>query len=248
MTWIVELNGDQHSLCELEASCRGEGPIVLVSGHYRLDSALFAQVDDYESAETIAQREVGYLNGYARLFLATHWKIAVGNISREEPDKPKVHYATITDGLVVSARLVGIRLGDDEGVFQEPDLGPGLRAWRALVQEEQVVADVQQYLRGPLDDWSNLGRIIEAIEHDAGGIDKLIATGWIDARSLKRFHATANNPLVAGVTARHGARKYKAPGSPMDTHEAQSLITGIARKWIIAKIGATAGASDVPPL
>lgn len=179
------------------------------------------------------------LNAYARLFLTAHRKIAVGNISRKEPDKPKVHYATITDVLVISARLIGIRLGDDEGVFQDPDRGPGLRAWRALVLTEQVVADVLQYLQNPLDDWSNLGRIIEAIEHDAGGIDKLVATGWVDERSLKRFHATANNPLVAGVTARHGARKYKAPGNPMDTHEARSLITGIVRKWIIAKIGAT---------
>jgi hypothetical protein len=240
MTWIVELNGDQHSLRELEVRCRGEGSVELVSGQYRFDPALFAQVDDYEPVKTIAQREVDYLNGYARLFMAAHRKIAVGNISREQPDKPKAHYVAITEGLALSVRLGSIRLGDDEGVFQYPDHGPGLRAWRVLVQTEQVVVDVLQYLQNPLDDWSNLGRIIEAIEHDVGGVDKLVATSWVDKRSLKRFHATANNPLVAGVTARHGARKYKAPGSPMDTHEARSLITGIARKWIIAKIGATA--------
>lgn len=242
MTWIVELSGDQHSLRELEEGCRGEGSVLLVSGQYRLDSALFAQVDDYQSVKTIAQREVDYLNGYARLFLAVSRKIAVGNISREEPDKPKVHYATINDGLVLSARLVGFKLGDDEGVIREPDRGPGLRVWQRLVQTEPVVADVQQYLHGPLNDWSNLGRIVEAIEHDTGGIDQLVATGWVDWRSLKSFHATANNPLVAGVTARHGARKFKAPGNPMDIHEAKSLITGIVRKWIIAKIGAAAAA------
>ena len=105
MTWIAELNGDQQSLRELEARCRGEGSVVLVSGQYRLAPTLFAQVDDYEPAKTIAQREVDYLNGYARLLLAAHRKIAAGNISREQPDKPRVHYATITEGLTFSARL-----------------------------------------------------------------------------------------------------------------------------------------------
>ena len=102
----MELNGDQHSLRELEARCCGVGSVVLVSGQYRLDPVLFAQVADHELVKTIAQREVDYLNGYARLFLAVHRKIAVGNISREQPDKPKVHYAPITEGLTLSARFV----------------------------------------------------------------------------------------------------------------------------------------------
>jgi len=58
MTWTVELSGDQHSLRELEEGFREEGSVVLVSGQYRLDPALFAEVDDYESVKTIAQREV----------------------------------------------------------------------------------------------------------------------------------------------------------------------------------------------
>lgn len=86
MTWIVELSGGQHSLRELEDSFRGETPVLLVDGHYWLDPALFAQSDDYQTVKTIAGREVDYLNGYIRLFLAGRQKIAVGNISLDSPD------------------------------------------------------------------------------------------------------------------------------------------------------------------
>ncbi len=241
MTWIVELSGDQHTLRELEEGFRGQTTVLVVDGQYRLDPVLFAQTDDYQLVKDIARREVDYLNGYVRLFLAGRQKIAVGNISRESPDEPKVHYVSMHDSLGVSARLVSFTLGDDEAVIREPDRGPGLQAWRALVQGDPVVADVLDYLKGALDDWTNLARIIEAIEHDVGRQDDLIATGWVDGQSLKAFHATANNPLVAGVTARHGARKFQIPKSTMDIHEARQLVLNVAGKWIAAKIAAAAG-------
>ncbi|TDK26263.1 hypothetical protein E2F46_06620 [Luteimonas aestuarii] len=241
MTWIVELSGDQHALRELEEGFRGETPVLVVDGKYQLDPALFAQTDDYQAVKVIAGREVDYLNGYIRLFLAGGRKITVGNISRESPDEPKVHYVSMRDGLAISARLVGFTLGDDEAVIREPERGPGLQAWRALVQGDPVVADVLAYLKGALDDWTNLTRIIEAVEHDVGRQDDLIATGWVDGQSLKAFYATANNPLVAGVTARHGARKFQIPKSTMDIHEARQLVLKVAGKWIGAKIAAPAG-------
>lgn len=238
MTWIVELSGDQHALRELEEGFRGETPVLVVDGQYRLDPALFAQTDDYQAVKEIGRREVDYLNGYIRLFLAGRQKIAVGNISREPPDQPKVHYVSVEESLVMSARLVGFKLGDDEAVIQELDRGPGLLAWRELVQNDPVVADALNYLQGALNDWTNLARIIEAIEHDLGRQDDLIATGWVDGRSLKAFHATANNPLVAGVTARHGARRFEVPKSTMEIREARHLVLNVASKWIAAKIAA----------
>lgn len=240
MTWVVELSGDQHALRELEEGFRGETPVLVVDGQYRLDPALFAQTDDYQAVKELGRREVDYLNGYIRLFLAGRQKIAVGNISRESPDHPKVHYVSVEDSLVMSARLVGFKLGDDEAVIRELERGPGLLAWRALVQRDTVVADVLNYLQGALNDWTNLARIIEAIEHDLGRQD-LIATGWVDGRSLKAFHATANNPLVAGLTARHGARRFEVPKSTMEIHEAKRLVLNVAGKWIAAKIADAAG-------
>lgn len=241
MTWIVELSGDQHALCELEEGFRGETPVQVVDGQYRLDTVLFAHTDDYQMVKDIAGREVDYLNGYIRLFLSGRQKIAVGNISRESSDEPKVHYVSMHDSLAVSARLVSFTLGDDEAVIREPERGPGLRAWRALVQKDPVVADVMNYLQGALNDWTNLARIIEAIEHDIGRQDDLIATGWVDGESLKAFHATANNPLVAGVTARHGARKFQVPKSTMEINEARRMVLNVAGKWIAAKNATVAG-------
>ncbi|MCX7514247.1 hypothetical protein ACFWZ3_05415 [Frateuria sp. GZRR35] len=112
-----------------------------------------------------------------------------------------MHFASIKDGLKLSAEIVAIRLGEDEAVVMATRRGPGPSAWRALVQREAVVEDVFKYMQGPLDDWSNLGRIIEAIEHDLGGRDSLVALGWVDAQAIKTFRATANNPKVAGATA-----------------------------------------------
>ena len=238
MTWIVELNGAEESLRELEEGCRGDGIIALVDAKYRLDPLLFAASDDYETVKTTAQREVDCLNGYARLFLSEHRKVAVGNISRQEPGKPKVHFVSITDSVGISARIVGFRLGDEEGVIQAPDRGPAFRAWRELVQKDQVVADVFGYLQGSLNDWTNLARIMEAIEHNLGSEDKLIATGWADRQSVKAFHASANNPLIAGATARHGARRFGIPKETMEIHQARQLVLDVARRWVDAKIGA----------
>src|SRR5690606_956248 len=92
------------------------------------------------------------------------------------------------------------------------------------------------YLQGPLSDWTNLARIMEAIEHNTGNEMKLIATGWVDEQSIKAFHASANNPLVAGVTARHGARKFGIPKATMEVYEARQLVLDVTRKWIDAKM------------
>lgn len=237
MTWIVELDGDRRSLRDLEEGFRGQMPVILVDENYRLDPLLFVAVDDYGTVKTLARQEVDYLNVYIRIFLPGRQKIAMGHISREELGKPKVTYASLQDALVVSAALVGFKLGDDEAIILEPDRGPGPQAWRTLVQAEPVVEDVFKYLQESLNDWSNLGRIIEAIEHDLGGRDSLVATGWVDARSIKAFHATANNPLAAGVTARHGARKYDAPRTPMEPYDARNMVLIVTRKWIAAKSG-----------
>lgn len=152
MIWIVELSGDQHALRELEEGFRGKTTVLVVNGKYRLDPALFAQIGDYQMIKVIAGREVEYLNGYIRLFLVGRWKIAVGNISRESPDEPKVHYVSVCDSLVASARLAGFTLGDDEVVISGPARGPGFHTWRALVQGDPVVKDLQDYLAGALDD------------------------------------------------------------------------------------------------
>jgi len=239
MTWTVELAGDRRSIQKLEDYCRGEGSIVIESGRFRLDPKLFDGIDDYESVKTIAEQEVNFLNGYVRLFLAAHQEIAVGNISREEPGGPRVHYVTITERLFISDAILSFRVGEDGAVIADANRGPSLRVWLELIRRNRVAGDVLQYLLGPLDDWSNLGRILEAMEHDVGGRAQLARTGWVSELSLKRFHMTANNPSVAGPTARHGARRFQAPDDPMTISEARGLVTDIARKWMIARMGGT---------
>lgn len=236
MAWIVELGGDQHTLSELEESFREEAVVVLVDGKYRLPSELFSETSDYAAVKIIAEREVEYLNGYLRVFLPGRRPIATSHIHQQEPGKPKVAYVTVTESLAVSARLVGLRLGDDEGILEVSQPGPGFKTWRTIIQNNQAMADVFEYMKKPLNDWSNLGRTLEVIEHDFDDRDALIATGWIDEESLKRFHATANNPVVAGATARHGARKYKAPKQPMGIDEARTMVISIVRQWIEEKL------------
>lgn len=241
MTWIVDLSGDQQTLRQLQNGFGGETPVLLVDGQYQFDPAIFAQSGDYETTKTIAHREVDLLNEYIRIFLFGKQRIDVGNISRKLPDQPKVHYASIEERLVLSARLVGFTLGGDEAVILRQENGPGLNAWRALVQKDPAAEDVLKYVQGSLDDWTNLARIIEIIEHDVGKPADFIATGWVDGRRLKAFHATANNPLVAGVTARHGARRFETPKLTMDINEARQLVLNVVQKWIAARIAAAAG-------
>ncbi|MFZ5635469.1 MAG: hypothetical protein ACOY82_02670 [Pseudomonadota bacterium] len=236
MTWIVELSGDQHSLRALEEFFPLDAIVIASDDKYRLAPVLFTDVDEYQEVEKIAKQEVDLLNGYLKVFLPNRMRIALGHISRHDPGKPKVHYVSVVENIGVSASIVGLKLGDEEAIFMKPDHGPGLQQWREIVRQDETVRDVFEYLQGALNDWSNLGRIIEAIEHDLGGREKLLATGWADSESLKSFGATANNPRVAGATARHGARRFDPPKKPMEIHQARIMVLEVARHWIVAKI------------
>jgi hypothetical protein len=236
MTWTVELCGDQHSLRALEECATSDAVVIASGGKYRLSPVLFSDVVEYQEVERIAKHEVELLNAYLKVFLPNRMRIALGPISSLEPNRTKVHYVSVVESIGVSASLVGLKLGDEEAVFMKPVHGPGLQLWRDIVGRDQAVRDVFEYLQGALNDWSNLGRIIEAIEHDLGGREKLLATGWTDSESLKSFSATANNPRVAGATARHGARKFDSPKKPMEIDQARIMVLEVTRLWVLAKI------------
>lgn len=235
MVWIVELGGDLHSLRVLE-ECSRENPGVIASnGGYQLAPSLLADVEDFQRAQVVSGREVDLLNGYLRIFFPERGRIAVDHISRQLPNGSKMHFVSIVDSISVSGSIGGFSFGEEGAGPVKIGTAIELQRWRDVAGSDESVQDVLAYMKGSLNDWSNLGRIVEAVEHDLGGRDGVIAKGWADPDVLKSFNATANNPRAAGVTARHGARKFDLPRKPMSIHEARAMVLKLVKSWICEK-------------
>ncbi len=240
MVWNVEIVCDQPILANLAAGLHGEGVVVASEGGHKLNPTLFDSTSSYDEVMAIANRAVDEICGFLKLFLGTRSGVHVGRVSREAPGEPRVHYISIVDSIVLSSSVVGGTLGDGvdsplagaEAVLQSPDYRKSLAAWQTFVRNHRAAEDVLNYLAGSLSDWTNLWRLVEVVEHDVGGERALLDSGWVDAERYKLFKRTANDPAMAGPTARHGARKNIPTPEPMSMSEARSLALQMLRRWV----------------
>lgn len=242
MIWDVEIVCDQPILADFADGLYGEGVVVASGASHKLNPTLFDSTASYDEAMAIAGRAVDEINGFLKVFLRSRAKVSVGRVSREEPGEPRVHYISVMDSVSLWSSVFGGTLGSGVDaspagaavVLQLPDYRNSFAAWQAFVREHRAAEDVLKYLAGSLSDWTNLWRLVEVVEHDVGGERALLDLGWVDAERYKLFKRTANDPAVAGPTARHGARKNMPTPGPMDISEARSLTLEILRRRVAA--------------
>lgn len=80
--------------------------------------------------------------------------------------------------------------------------------------------------------WVNMYKIYEIVMEDLGGDDQIVAAGWVSARDIRRFKASANNTSVTGDDSRHGKLASGTPADTMTLGEALHIIPDLARRWL----------------
>jgi len=102
------------------------------------------------------------------------------------------------------------------------------------LQDESVAKVLRLYSPSELN-WVNLYRILEVIEGDVGGLDKIVESGLTTGNKIELFKHTANSVGAIGDDARHGKEKTQPPPNPMSISKAKSLIKDISLKWLRSK-------------
>jgi hypothetical protein len=104
-------------------------------------------------------------------------------------------------------------------------------SWRKLAEEDEIVKDVFRRFREFDHNWSELYKVYEIVDKDAGKIKKTHRIEqWTDKSSL--FTHTANSQKAIGDDARHGVDRNDPPKEPMSLSEAQALIRNLVKQWL----------------
>lgn len=234
--WIVELVGERADLElireELNVpSCR----IAMVGDRVRLLSDRFDTCGGAAEVMIEAERLCANMNAVAKLFLGVDDPIKVGDrvIEQLEDGKERRHVlASCRMDIQFRARAKATVLGPDgqEIPPQEPISGRAMK----LAMADAEVSRVLDYFREGT--WGALYKVVEAIEHDAGGRPELEKKGWVDRDEIRRFKESAENPEAAGRESRHHRYKgQRKPEKPMSKRDATRIVGTLLRKWIEAK-------------
>jgi hypothetical protein len=84
-------------------------------------------------------------------------------------------------------------------------------------------------------DWISLYSILDTLKYYETNFDAFLATSGCSKTSVSKFTGTANNFGLLGVSARHGERGWAQPQQTMNLKEAQSLILGLCRSYLLTK-------------
>lgn len=175
---------------------------------------------------------------YQVLYALAPGQIGLGQVREIVQGQTTTHHVAIVESLVVSMSLVSIQLGDGPIVYAKQSSGPAFNQFEAAFQGGRLGEQLKSYLAQPINDWTNLARIIELIKHAVGGPKALESRGWVSQKDLKRFDHTANHPS-SGPTARHSADRTLPPDAPMTLDEGKALALSLTRNWLLAQASST---------
>jgi hypothetical protein len=108
-------------------------------------------------------------------------------------------------------------------------------SWRKLAEKDETVKNVFRLFRKwDRRNWSDLYKVYEIVDKDAGKINKKIhrIKQWITKKKIDDFKHTANSQKAIGDDARHGVEDEDPPKEPMSLSEADALIRNLLQKWL----------------
>jgi hypothetical protein len=232
MMWVVEVSGERHTLQALDASRIEGSPLQGVEGVYRLDPARFEGLKEPSEVRRRGEELLASLRIYQVLYALAPGQIGLGQIREIVQGQPTTHHVSVVEALMTTASLVSIQLGDGTIAYAKQSSGPSFDRFETALQGRHSGEQLKSYLAQPLNDWTNLARIIELIKHAVGGAQALEARGWASQKELKRFDHTANHPS-SGPTARHSVDRTLPPDAPMTLDEGKELALSLTRNWLL---------------
>jgi hypothetical protein len=236
--WLVDLTGELVDLRELERiPFPAKTELVVDGDRYQIRLAGVSADEDPWDVFARAQESIKVVNGAARLYVDKWRNVTCSGPMYVSDDGHRNLYVLAEAGEVrvrMGTPTVTVKNAAGEVISPPREATASEMAIAAADRESDVEKVLRLYGASKLD-FRDLYVIYEVIEKDVGGLDALVAAGWITKSDAKRFKHTANSVAILGDDARHGAESTDPPKQPTSLEEAGRLISGLARAWIESK-------------
>lgn len=108
-----------------------------------------------------------------------------------------------------------------------------------LADRDSIAAEVMRILNAPgALGWAELYKVFEIVEHELGGLNALVATGWTTRRMANNFTLSANRRDVSGDGARHARNAGRKPSADrsMTLDNGTDYIRDLTRSWLVSRL------------
>jgi len=229
MEWYVEISGNESDLEKIALACNSnELNISFLDKKYILKSSDFETLNSSTGIRKRAEEILALLTGAAKLAFGAHQPLSVDSVIQIGDDGKKISHHNLYSQVNVSGscctatKTVNGKIKRDNPADQIP-------FWFNKAQTDKNVAAALQLNGLPDPNWIILYMIMEIVESDIGGIDKIVEYGWSTKKQIKLFRRTAQ-------LYRHSKIKIPTPPkNPMSISDAIFLVSKILRKWLHTK-------------
>lgn len=192
-------------------------------GVFILRSSRFNPVPDPNDIHEVSTTLVEVLNGAAKLYNEDFQGITAKAVVRIDEDGKRSKYERLT-ALPRSFHLRAL-----------PSRHDLIGSWFTIAQGDEHIARALA-LYGSLEhNWRNLYMVLEVIEDDIDGHDRLSEKVWVPKEKVRQFKHTANSFLAIASEARHASVSRQPPKTPMPLQEAKRLIHDLLWRWLESK-------------
>ena len=234
MKWLVLLEdvkkSDFDNLSNLRRSS-DEFSLITENSEYYLTSSHWESLTNTSDVHGEATKLLEYISAIAMIHF-TDFPLLKPNMIYEVDEEGKRHgrralSATLNVG---SSCSVSIQLEGGQDIIPILEFD----SWRKLAEEDEIVKDVFRRFREFDHNWSELYKVYEIVDKDAGEINKKIhrIEQWITKDKIKQFKHTDNSQSAIGDDARHGVDRNDPPKEPMSLSEADALIRNLLKQWL----------------
>ncbi len=228
MKWEVRIIGDEAQLRMLADAFVGpEWTVTRRGSVFFLAGAALEGLPDARAVRDRAGAPMASISAASMLHLGNSRPLEVGDVIEVGESR---HVTWTPDPVVVRVSVPPVSLSvthADGSVEVCLPADPVVEA--ALKADQSEAVERVLRLRNTTDlMWTDLYRILEAIQEDGGPVSASTA-------EVTRFERTANSRGAVGDLARHGRERTKPPPNPMKLREARALIDRIIRDWLASK-------------
>ena len=225
--WRVELLGDLIDLQYAYEAFSSVDPCVI-----REESRFFLKANEFEYApdsghvRSRASEITKLISNAVHLHYRATRPIMIGHVIHIDDTGQSHHFVFANDDFQSREVVAGIVI---DGTDFAPTATSVLHIFRAARDRTNVSDALAYFSQG---DWINLYKIYEIARDTIGNEKRLIERRWVTRDALKRFTQTAQSRDAIGDSARHAAKKYKAPPNPMSVHEARALVGDLLQRLV----------------
>jgi hypothetical protein len=226
---LVVYKSDVDNLSNLLASSE-EFRLITENSKYYLTSTHWESLTNTSDVLFEATKLLQYISAVARIHF-TDFPLFKPDYIREVDEEGKRHNRVELLVKIMPLASVSIKLEGGQDIIPILEFD----SWRKLAEEDEIVKNVFRLFRKwDRRNWSDLYKVYEIVDKDAGEINKKIhrIEQWITKNKIRDFKHTANSQKAIGDDARHGVDDDDPPKEPMSLSEADALIRNLLKQWL----------------